>query len=131
MKLKIKLLDDKDFCMAVENIGNSNKLPGEIAYRAGRISRRLSAELTTTRKAVLDLLNKYAVKENGLIKNFPSGPFEFESKEIEAQHDAEFDKVMDREIEEKVMPLPFSAVKEAGLTGIELAALEPIMDMNA
>ena len=131
MKLKIKLLDDKDFCMGVENLGNSTKLPGDIAYRAGKISRRLAKELTATRQAVLDLLNKYAVKENGLIKNFPSGPFEFASKEIEAEHDAEFDKVMDREIEEKVLPIPFSAAKEAGLSGIELAALEPIMDMNA
>ena len=136
MKLKLSVLDDKgEFMNALTVLAESNAVPPEIAYRAGRIFRRMKKELLGVSQKYQKLVEKYAERgEDGKVLNWPNGPWKFKSAEDESAYDDEYSKIFEEEVEENVHPIPYDVLKDIKtkdgylLSGAEQVALEPILE---
>ena len=129
LKIKRSFFDNPTARQAMIKLSTTNMLPADIAYRVGRIASRIDKEMPIARDLAIQTLKKYAVlNEVGMPKGLDDGKFEFETSEKEKLHDEEFKKMMEEEFEEKVLPIPLSALAHVGLTPVELLSIEAILD---
>jgi len=131
LKLKYSFLENKTAREAMIKLSTTNSLPADIAYRVGRIATRIDKEIPKMRDLAIQTLKKHAVlNEIGMPKGMEKGDFQFENDTKKAACDAEFNTLMESEIEEKVLPIPLSALQHVGLTPTEIVAIEAIIDVN-
>ena len=131
LKLKRSFFDNPTARQAMIKLSTTNMLPADIAYRVGRIASRIDKEMPIARDLAIQILKKHAIlNEIGMLKGMEDGKFEFESPEKEKLHDEEFRAMMDEGFEEKVLPIPLSALAHVGLTPVELLSIEAILDPN-
>lgn len=127
MILKRGFLNNMLAMSALDKLSTSNKMPADIAYRAGRLHAKINKEVVVTRDLWLGLVKKYAILDDKGEIVFKDNKPTFETLEKEKEHDIAFEEMMKEEFEEKVFPLPLAALKECALTPQELIAIEPIL----
>jgi len=125
-----KFLNNQEVTNAMTKLYRTNKLSANTAYRVGRLCTRFQKEMERARIESIALLEKHAVRDDkGAVKNFPNGPYEFPTPEIEKQHDAEFAKLMETTFDEKVNKLSLSDLNEVGLTPAEINAISDLLEV--
>lgn len=129
MKLNRGFLNNIVAMTAIDKLAISNKMPGDIAYRMGKLHVRIKKEHEATRVMWLALLKKYCILDKDGNPDFKDGKPQFESKEKEEDHDKAFQEMMTDEFEERVLPVHPSTLQEAGLTPMEWIAIEPILEV--
>lgn len=117
------------FHQALRKLYRSNGMDSKVAYRVGKIAARVDKEVQWITVEAINLHKKYCkLDDTGEPKGMYQGKLEFDSPEVEKEHDEKFQELMKKEIDEKVLPIPLSAIPNGVLSPAELNAISCLLD---
>lgn len=126
-KLKYKNINQGIFTVALDKLADVGKLPVKIAYNIGKIQKCVLDELKIGQKIYMDLVEKYAEKdEKGVTQKHENGFPKIKSDTAPAL-EKEVEEMMEIEFEVPFHKISMQTLGNAGLSGKELTALEPIL----
>jgi hypothetical protein len=129
--MKWETINNTNFLNAIKKLRqNEAKVPVEARFRLGCISMEIYFEQLKAQKQAMVLLDKYAKKDaDGKVIGVNEEPpkIEFETKELEEQHDADFKMMLETKFKIDANPIEVSALEEVPFTADELLALRPIL----
>lgn len=131
MKLNWHFLNNPDLRPALIKISNSSKIPAKPAYRLGKFCMEIEQELNRLKEFGKNVITECCeLTEDGNPK-VENGNYVFKSKTLSDMHAKQYDEAMKTEFEVSFAKVPFSHLKEVGLTPKELLAIEPILDTDS
>ncbi len=122
-------LNREPLVKAMVKLNNCDKLDERTAYRIGRMVQLAGREMEKARQQEFDLAKKYAaLNEAGeIIVN--NGMPQWKDEDASKAFSKELEQLLhDTKVSFKVHKLDFHALHNAGLTGAEMVALEPIIE---
>lgn len=129
MKLNGHFLNDHVAIGAIRKAYVAIGLPGEVAYRIGKLAVRCDKEMKKYQERSIELHKKYCkTDEKGEVLGLKEGKLEFLEEGKEKEHDDKFKEILDVEFEEKVLPIKPKDLDAVKLTPAEMMALEKILE---
>ena len=118
IKLTYENLNDINLTGGVDKLAKAGGLPTKVAYSAAKINEKMKQEAVKAREAFVAIFAKHGVE-------FKPGA-EIPADKQEAM-DSDIKAFMATGFELDYARIPLSQVEKAGLSGVELLALEPIL----
>ena len=114
---------------ALQKLSNQ-QLPGRVAFRIGRLLKKLEEVLTSYNEVRNNLLEKYAKrKEDGTFELNDKNEYQFDEEHMKIFVE-EMNKLVAEEVEVESDPIDFSAIENLDFTPVEITLLEPFLKIE-
>lgn len=127
LTLKLTDIANSSFSRAVSKLANNEKLPKEVAYRAGRLLAVTMSEQKKAQAVAKEIYLKHQLLDANGRPLLTDGVPTYKEADGEEKANAEIDKwVEEKLVDVKVHKLDYNEIQ--GLSGAELVALTPVLE---
>lgn len=127
--IRVELKDILEGQEVLHKLSNE-QVPGRVAFRIGRLLKKLEESLGTYNEVRINILQKYAMRdENGEYKLNDKNEYQFDSDNLKLFID-EMNKLISEEVEIEADPINFSDIENINFTPSEITLLEPFLKIE-
>jgi len=127
--IRVELKDILEGQEVLHKLSNE-QVPGRVAFRIGRLLKKLEESLGTYNEVRINILQKYAMRdENGEYKFNDKNEYQFDNDNLKLFID-EMNKLISEEVEIEADPIDFSDIENINFTPSEITLLEPFLKIE-
>ena len=127
--IRVELKDILEGQAALQKLSNQ-QLPGRIAFRIGRLLKKLEEVLTSYNEVRNNLLEKYAKrKEDGTFELNDKNEYQFDEEHMKIFVE-EMNKLVAEETSVEADPIKFSDIENLDFTPADITLLEPFLNLE-
>ena len=127
--IRVALRDILEGQEALQKLSNQ-QLPGRIAFRIGRLIKKLEEVLTSYNEVRNNLLEKYAKrKEDGTFELNDKNEYQFDEEHMKIFVE-EMNKLVAEETSVEADPIKFSDIENLDFTPADITLLEPFLNLE-